>query len=123
MRHRLERLRLESVRDAAGFHIRIAGRLYIHGTIAYHHGPLARGSAFGHEGFDADGVRLLEIETVAAIHLQEMSADAQPVHDGTADAHRLIGEYRHPHSRIPQAVERLPHARIEHRVIQLVFAI
>src|ERR1039457_5208255 len=68
-------------------------------------------------------VRFLEIETVAAIDLPEMSADPQPVHDGPADPHRLFGRYGRPHSRIPQPVARSPHAGVKPRVVQHVIAI
>ena len=68
-------------------------------------------------------MRLFEIETVAAIDLPEMCADSQPVHDGLADLHRLVGQHGHPDARVPQPVERFPHAGVKRRVVQHVIAI
>src|SRR5690348_6711410 len=74
-----EGLRLEAVGNPAGLDAGVAGGEDVDRAIAYHHGAITGGAELLHQALDADGVGLFVIETVAAIHLAEETADAEAV--------------------------------------------
>src|SRR5262249_25957949 len=53
-----QRLRLKSVRDAAGLHTRVARRADIYAAVAHHHGAIERGLALRHQRLNADRMGL-----------------------------------------------------------------
>src|ERR1022692_112038 len=116
-------LGLETVRDAAGFHHRVARRANIYAAVSHHDGPLARDSALFQQLLNADRIRLLLLETVAAINLKEMATQSEPLHDRATEPHRLMGEHGHSGAAFEQSVKTLLHTRIEPRVVEHMIAI
>src|SRR5579872_4193052 len=75
-RFRSQRLRLKSVGNSACLHVGIAGRADVDGAVAHHHGAVLNRAALAHQGLDADRVRLLLLEAIAAVDARKVSTQA-----------------------------------------------
>src|ERR1019366_6465560 len=118
-----QRFGLEPVGDATTGNAGVARGLNVHGAVADHEGAAAADAGLLAEGFHADGVGLLEVETIAAVDLEKAIVDTQTIDDRLADANRLVGEHRHALARRVQPVERFIDAGVEGGVIQVVLAV
>jgi len=118
-----QRFGLEPVGDATARNAGVAGGLNVHGAVADHQGAVAADAGLFPEGLHADGVGLLEVETIAAVDLEEVVVHAQAIDDQLADANRLVGEHGHALARRMQPLERFPDAGVEGGVIQVVLAV
>jgi hypothetical protein len=84
---------LKTIAHSAGEYSGIPCGLNVHTAIAYHDGLLADGAGIAHDRMNADRVRLLKIEAVAAVNVFEVTVDTKSGQDFVADANRLIGQY------------------------------
>ena len=83
----------------------MARGLHIDVTIADHPGVMRRGAGFGSQGVDADAVRFLMFEAVAAVDPEHQAGEPEVLHDGIADTHRFVGQDGESVSCPVQAVE------------------
>ncbi len=113
-------MRLKAVGDAAGSDACVSRGEDIHRAVADEQGVFGRGAGFQHESVDADGVRFLMREAVAAVDGEEEVRERESVEDIATDANRLVGEDGHVEAQMGEGFERLANAGIGTSEIKLV---
>src|SRR5207249_3594867 len=69
-----QRLRLKSIGHTARLHLGIARGPDIHAAVTHHHGEVAGGLAFRHEGLYPDRMRFLLLEAVPSVNALEVAS-------------------------------------------------
>lgn len=118
-----ERFRLETPTDATGCDTGIASSLNVDVRITDHPRIFRAGIRFASKCIDSDAVRLLVIEAVAAINLEEEIGHPKALHDAAAGPDRLVCKHGELRTRCVEAAERIVDTRIKGCVIQSVMAV